>query len=221
MANLPATLVVLTEKDLLKGKCGSLRAVSARHGEAFSSAASYFRDAKRPQVWYRRQNAPSYRELDTVSGNLGVAVLTSSSNVSVSVQIDELTGDIYALEQVSNLSSRILCRNAGTGWVTTIVLQSLSSDLSLANDMKLDSARRVMWIADSCKNRVLKVDMRTWRVIVEYVDTSFVFPCSLVVNPNSGDSFVRWYDADTRAEFISRLNSTGVQESYSATGAFF
>ena len=214
-------LVILTDKTILAGFLGDLKPIS--NPQAGSFASDYRQDAKLPQIWFR--NNSIYSEFDvknqTLTGNSFPPSFLGS--LSSAVQVDTLTGDIYGLEQIGSNSSVIMKSQA---FSTTSTQQIITNkNLSLSNDIKIDHYRRTMWIADTLNNRVLVVGLGSSNTgvldfITVYFDSRFILPCSLVVNSNTGDAFVRWYLENTHQEVISRLSNGAIKESYYTNGSF-
>jgi hypothetical protein len=148
----------------------------------------------------------------------------------VSVQIDYLTGTIYALgmssfaaETGQNYWGGSLYRQRKDETSTSsisIVMSGSKVNLFRPQDMKLDPARKKIWIADTGNHRLLSIDIGSYNVLASFEFKDLVFCHGISVNNSTGVVASRWFDADSLEERIVLIDNDEAVASYSSFSDF-
>jgi hypothetical protein len=220
MANL---LAMMTSTGVyLSNMEGDSRLIS---GTGTPAVGCIMSDAQKPTVWIYDSTGRLVRNVDIYSFSTIPSRTVSGAVLARSVQADAMRGDVYALQPYdstatppidpSSLVSKLIRSNQSTlvqGEVA-VKLRRENETMFFAMDMKTDRARRRIWFADTGNDRVLEINLDTLKFAAIY-DDQMASPSTLVVDPLSGNAFVRTYDRDDGREVICRLGNSSVLARY-------
>jgi hypothetical protein len=200
--------------------------VVAVAGVRQSSVGCLMPDTKIPSVW----------EIDTKLGEIHQIDLHAKSVVAGrtqpwpyrarAIQADSMTGNVYVLKpfgavpaDVSSCVYRATQMMSGLGSVT-IHSNAGAETIHFAMDIKVDSSRRRLWIADSGNSRVLAMNLDTNRLEYLYDEDDLSFPVGIAVDPNTGGVYVRSYDRDNQLDKVVFLKDGEVYSVMQTTEDF-
>jgi len=188
-------------------------------GTGQSSAGVLMPDYKMPSIWYIDENLKQIGQVDITSRSLQVAKLMSWSYPGRAIQVDSMTGNVYALKSFGATSDDIssaIYKSSQMGGVLSIfhlMKDTTRESINFAMDIKLDSERRRIWVADSGNSRVLVADLDSGQLEYIYQPDQPFFPVNIAIDKNSGGAYVRTYDRDNSMDQIVFLNNGVVQSS--------
>lgn len=148
----------------------------------------------------------------------------------VSIQIDSLTGDVYALSKSvvtpikhSLFWSGTLYRQKRMAKSPSVINLSYLAEvvpLFYPQDMKIDSSKRRLWIADTGNHRLLSIDMNSLEVVSIFRPENLFLCCGLSINPSNGVLISRWFDPSSFIEKIVVIENDKIVSTYNSFSTF-
>jgi hypothetical protein len=129
---------------------------------------------------------------------------TATSQYVRAVQTDQMTGDAFFLTPFKYiapagtspyqvLSGYVTKYSASTRTAATfpILIGSKIVDLTYALDMKIDSARRKIWVLEAVSSTIYRANIDTGIVDLSISLVDMICPCSMTVDLSNGNAYVR------------------------------
>ena len=152
-------------------------------------------DVRTPCFWFNDLSAKEWRLFDPSAMVVKPSVSVASGAYVRSVQFDQMTGDAFFLVpfgiggSYATVTRYSYSSNAAADFVLSIGGNVVNVGYAL--DMKIDSARRRIWILDSGRNQVFRANLDTGYVDRTYAPTGMLCPCSMVIDETTGTAYVR------------------------------
>jgi len=171
-------------------------------------------DAKVPSLWTYSNSLAALRRVAARSTPAALQEVKVPSRFVRSVQVDEMTGAAWFLGSCK-VESADRARRPALGRVAQVgaaaeeaLVDGGRTRLSFPTDLKVDSGRRVAWIADAGNSRVLAVSLDTLEVVRVLCDESVLFPCAVALDLSSGDVYVRAFPPAAAGAATSESSSS-------------
>ena len=173
-------------------------------------------DRRRPMLWYGVPSAQQWIQFDPESGSPVLASGVPGWKYMRACQHDQMTGDVFFLVPFMGSTSatgpyaQITRKRQATG---TSALYNMSMGgaefrVFYALDMKIDSARRRLWLLDGGAQRIVRANLDTGAVERTFAPDWMRAPCSMAVDPSTGRAYVRSLNAPAPDESESSSSSS-------------
>ena len=196
-------------------------------GTGNASAGALMPDSKQPSVWLFDITNNLVEQIDIYSKSKTVKSF-GSGYFARSVQADPVAGNVLVLRPYnpsggsSNMSTIFVATQSTlSSGEFNVFFNTAAEGFFFAMDMKLDWARRRLWVADTGNNRVVGVNVDNQRIERVFDVDGMVCPSTLTFDENSGDVFARAYDRNMNLERIYHFNyDAGLVGSYDIPADF-
>jgi hypothetical protein len=156
-------------------------------------------DSKRSTIIYEEIDTDDVGEI-----SIGTLLPTGFSIQDIkeisSIQIDNITGDVYVLQKSVDTPGNdsfwggALYRQKKSEIQKTALV--IEDNLFNPQDMKIDSQRRKLWIADTGNHRLICLNIDTLETIKIYEFDNLVSCCGIAINSSNGALISRWFNTD-------------------------
>ena len=223
---MPRLLTTLTRQGAIKSTQAGLD-LEHIDGTGACTIGALMPDARSPYMWYFDETSGKVWAVDIYDSRIISGRTITGVYKPRAIQADSLTGSVYVLQPYSyivpviessssetspaNYSAIFVCdKTTASKRELALYLDKATEPIFLAMDMKIDAARRRLWIADTGNNRVLRVDLDSQQIRRIYSPDGMTCPSTLTFDVTTGNAFVRAYDRPNGNEKIYILDDIGV-----------
>ena len=156
-------------------------------------------DMRTPYFWFGSESQSNWSIFDEPTSTKRAGRSSVMAAYSRAVQFDQMTGNTYFLTAFRKSTAeggpygKIDKYEYSTGTTSEFVLSvgGAPTNIVYALDMKIDAARRRMWILDAGNLRVLRVNIDSGNVERTYTSDELLAPCSMTVDMTTGMAYIR------------------------------
>ena len=156
-------------------------------------------DMRTPYFWFGSESQSNWSIFDEPTSTKRLGRSSVMAEYSRAVQFDQMNGNAYFLTAFRKSTEKggpygkIDKYEYSTGTTSEFVLSvgGIPTNIVYALDMKIDAARRRMWILDAGNLRVLRVNLDSGNVDRVYASDELLAPCSMTIDMTTGMAYIR------------------------------